>query len=275
MKKNMAAKAKAAGKAAAKSVAPTAAPAAGEAAPKAEVAVAAKQVLAKAAASKSSTPPTQPASAQEAQTAIKRSTTDASQDSAEGSDPKKPRTEDQETLGKMLVQGVVRVLQNRQKANGGPLPVDDLEEEFKALWKVPFNLQQAGETDVVSFLKRWPNKVEVVTGSDSKTVVILANKKNAEKGKGPPPKPANGAAVAKPGGTPASKPAKAITTSPAAVRPKEPAQALARKEAPASAPARQDGATGTADGGELEGAALATMPEVRNQAASLLARMRE
>merc|ERR1712224_641540 len=77
-------------------------------------------------------------------------------------DAKKPRAEDAETLARMLVQGVTRVLQNRVKEGKGPLPVASLEEEFKALWKVPFHLQQAGETDTVTFLQKWPNKVEVI-----------------------------------------------------------------------------------------------------------------
>jgi len=83
------------------------------------------------------------------------------------------------------VQGIVRILQNRQKANTGPLPIDDLDEEFKVLWKVPFNLQQAGETDAVTFLQKWPNKVEVFTDASGKQLVQLA-KKVAEKGKAPP-----------------------------------------------------------------------------------------
>lgn len=98
---------------------------------------------------------------------------------------KRSRTEDADTLARMLVQGIVRILQNRQKANSGPLPINDLDEEFKALWKVPFNLQQAGETDAVSFLHKWPNKVEVFSDASGRQLVQLA-KKAAEKGKAPP-----------------------------------------------------------------------------------------
>jgi len=75
----------------------------------------------------------------------------------------------------MLVQGIVRVLQNRQKEGKGALPVDDLSEEFKALWKVPFCLQQAREPDAVSFLQKWPNKVEV-THDGARHLVHLAKK---------------------------------------------------------------------------------------------------
>lgn len=111
---------------------------------------------------------------------------------AEGEkDPKKARTEDPDTLSRMLIQGVVRVLQNRQKDGKGALLVSDLEAEFKALWKVPFNLQQAGETDVVVFLKKWQAKVDVVDAG-GKLMVQLA-KRVAEKAtptatKAPPPK---------------------------------------------------------------------------------------
>lgn len=87
---------------------------------------------------------------------------------AEGNAEKKPRNE-QETamLGRMLMQGVVRVLQNRAKNNQGALPLADLETEFKELWKVPFNVKEAGETDALSFLRKWPAKVELQKDNDS------------------------------------------------------------------------------------------------------------
>lgn len=103
-------------------------------------------------------------------------------------DPKKPRGEEADTLARMLVQGVVRVLQNRQKEGKGPLLISSLEEEFKALWKVPFNLQQAGETDAVSFLSKWPNKVEVLkSGTADGGVLVQLAKKAAEKAKASAP----------------------------------------------------------------------------------------
>jgi hypothetical protein len=114
----------------------------------------------------------------------------AAEPAAGEKDAKKPRGEEAETLSRMLVQGLVRVLQNRQKDGKGVLPINVLEEEFKALWKVPFNCQQAGETDVVSFLNKWPKKVEVVkTGpADGGFVVQLAGKA-AAKAKAPLPAP--------------------------------------------------------------------------------------
>lgn len=96
-------------------------------------------------------------------------------------DSKRPRTEDADTLARMLVQGITRVLQNRAKDNKGPLPIASLEEEFKALWKVPFSLQQAGETDAVVFLQKWPNKVEVITEGGQHLVQLA--KKTSEKAK--------------------------------------------------------------------------------------------
>ncbi|CAK0810910.1 unnamed protein product, partial [Prorocentrum cordatum] len=128
----------------------------------------------------------------------------ASEPAAGERDAKKPRSDEQDTLARMLVQGVVRVLQNRVSEGRGPAPVASLEEEFKALWKVPFNLQQAGETDAVSFLRKWSNKVEVSKGPDGAFVVQLA-KKGADKAKAgaaaaeapPPAKAAAAAAVGK------------------------------------------------------------------------------
>ncbi|CAE7489133.1 Hadh [Symbiodinium natans] len=86
----------------------------------------------------------------------------------EGNAEKKPRNEQEAAmLGRMLMQGVVRVLQNRAKNNQGALPLADLEGEFKELWKVPFNVKEAGETDVLSFLRKWPGKVELQKDNDS------------------------------------------------------------------------------------------------------------
>lgn len=111
-------------------------------------------------------------------------------------DAKRQKPEDAETLSRMLVQGVVRVLQNRAKEGTGPLLVSQLADEFKALWKVPFNLQSAGYTDVNAFLKAWPNKVEVT--SDASGDVLTLVKKSADKAKAE--------AAAKPS-APAAKPA--------------------------------------------------------------------
>eukprot|EP00928_Gymnodinium_smaydae_P007426 TRINITY_DN12669_c0_g1_i2.p1 TRINITY_DN12669_c0_g1~~TRINITY_DN12669_c0_g1_i2.p1 ORF type:complete len:652 (-),score=190.53 TRINITY_DN12669_c0_g1_i2:132-1991(-) len=83
--------------------------------------------------------------------------------------------EDQEAMGKMLIQGAVRVLQNRLRAGEPPLLVQDLEQHFTALWNVPFDVEQAGEPDVAAFLRKWPNKVEVVQES-SGLIVRLAKK---------------------------------------------------------------------------------------------------
>jgi uncharacterized protein (DUF2267 family) len=104
-----------------------------------------------------------------------------------GSEPeaKKQKPEDKETLSRMLVQGVIRVLQNRVKDGKGPLLVNDLPEEFKTLWKVDFNLQSAGYTDVDTFLKAWPQKLELSKEGTNDAVVSLV-KKSAEKAKAEP-----------------------------------------------------------------------------------------
>jgi len=103
-----------------------------------------------------------------------------------GDAAKKAKVADSETLAKMLVQGVVRVLQNRAKAGKGPLPLSELETEFTQLWQVPFDLAQAGETDAAAFLQKWPNKVELI-GEGSKRMVHLFSKTAAKKTGGTAP----------------------------------------------------------------------------------------
>lgn len=103
-----------------------------------------------------------------------------------GDAAKKTKVADSETLAKMLVQGVARVLQNRAKAGKGPLPLNELETEFTQLWQVPFDLAQAGETDTAAFLQKWPNKVELI-GEGSRRMVQLSTKTAAKKAAGTVP----------------------------------------------------------------------------------------
>ncbi len=67
------------------------------------------------------------------------------------SEAKKSMCVDAETAAGMLLQGVVRVLQSRLQEWKAPLPLASLEDEFKALQKMPFLSQWAGENDAVSF----------------------------------------------------------------------------------------------------------------------------
>lgn len=150
---------------------------------------------------------------------------------------KRPKIEDADTLGRMLVQGVVRVLQNRQKEGLGPLPINELEAEFKALWKVPFNLQQAGEADPAVFLQKWPNKVEVVSQEDGLVVQLPLKKAVAKGAPAVPPKEAAAAPtpatpVAK--GTPLAVPDKAASSSEVPVAEAPAAEPAVAKEAPAA-----------------------------------------
>lgn len=93
---------------------------------------------------------------------------------------KKQRTEaEAETLARMLIQGVVRILQNRQRANKGALPMSELENEFKELWKVPFNVKQANENDPVEFLRKWPSKVEIVPWSPPRPIFQTPDRANS------------------------------------------------------------------------------------------------
>ncbi len=55
------------------------------------------------------------------------------------------------------------------------MPLTSLEDEFKAMWKVPFSLQVVGESDAVSFLSNWPDQV-VPTGNGAITAVSLPKK---------------------------------------------------------------------------------------------------
>lgn len=112
---------------------------------------------------------------------VKRGAPETS-DAPAGGDVKRARLEDVDTLAKMLVQAVVRVLQNRSKAGKGPLPLQELEGEFRALWKVPFNLNQVGEQDAATFLQKWPSKVELCT-EDGEQCIRLAKKTPAPSAK--------------------------------------------------------------------------------------------
>lgn len=204
----------------------------------------------------------------------------------------RPRQEDADTLARMLVQGIVRVLQNRQKDGKGPLPVGNLEEEFKALWKVPFSLAQAGETDVVTFLQKWPNKVDVVSDGAEGHVVQLA-KKAAEKAKAAAPA-ADGeaAAPAVPAKTGAAAPAKAGP--PAKAAGAASVAAVAKDGAPSTSSSQQvarDDEQAAASAGDMEElanaddeaaaeaavgeAGLQTLPEIRQEAEIVLQTMQE
>lgn len=149
---------------------------------------------------------------------------------------------DAETLSRMLVQGVVRVLQARAKEGKGPLLVSNLAEEFKTLWKVPFNLASAGYTDVNTFLKAWPNKVEL-TSDASGDVVTLAKKGDKSEAKAPPAAPVAPATKAAPADVP---PVAKKAPPPAAPQPKAEAPA-AVAAAPAAAPAAAESADGEPD----------------------------
>eukprot|EP00929_Paragymnodinium_shiwhaense_P113197 TRINITY_DN81455_c0_g1_i1.p1 TRINITY_DN81455_c0_g1~~TRINITY_DN81455_c0_g1_i1.p1 ORF type:complete len:631 (-),score=213.00 TRINITY_DN81455_c0_g1_i1:273-2165(-) len=157
---------------------------------------------------------------------------------------KKPRPEDTEMLGKMLIQGIVRVLQNRAKEGKGALPLANLEEEFKALWNVPFNLAQAGESDAVVFLSKWPNKVEVVTTDGAATAVQLSKKKAGAV-----------AAAEKAAGVPA-----------------------AAKSAPATAaapPATTGNATADSAASTADKEAMQSLPEIQREARAMLQAMQD
>lgn len=78
----------------------------------------------------------------------------------------------------MLAQGVVRLVQNRKKDGKGPLPVAEIDHEFRAFWHVAFDVQQANEPDPVTFLQKWPSKLKVVTHNGVQ-VVQLASKAEA------------------------------------------------------------------------------------------------
>lgn len=210
-----------------------------------------KQLQAKNAAVKAAAPPAATGTSAASQAKAPAPGTEGERDA------KRPKTtEEAETLARMLIQGVVRVLQNRMKDGKGPLPVNDLEPEFKALWKVPFNLQQAGETDVVTFLQKWPGKVETLN-VDGQVVVTLA-KKGADK------KAASKAAA----------PTGALASSGDIIL-----EDAADTPAPSSAVASSERHTADFDGRPVSStnnaAALAQLPALRQQAVSMLHTMQE
>ena len=84
-------------------------------------------------------------------------------------------SEDNETLRKMFVQGIRRVLQEAKKAGRGPIFLSDLPGDFKALWKVPLTVQAAGEFDLTSFLFKWPRTFSLTSTSPGGIIVELAN----------------------------------------------------------------------------------------------------
>ncbi|CAE8581944.1 unnamed protein product [Polarella glacialis] len=99
-----------------------------------------------------------------------------------GQAAKAVRILDMENVAIFLVEGVVQVLQIRQKQGKAPLPVDQVASEFRACWTTPFILAQAGETDTVTFLRKWPTKIDVVQ-EQGEYVVQLA-KQAGEQGSG-------------------------------------------------------------------------------------------
>jgi hypothetical protein len=165
----------------------------------------------------------------------------------------------------MLVQGVVRVLQSRAKEGKGELLVANLAEEFKTLWKVPFNLQSAGYTDINTFLKAWPNKFELTSLANG-DIVALA-KKPAEKAKEAelPIKAVVTAAksVTLAGGATAQK---AAPPNPSALAPpKAPAAAKVAASLPPASPASP--ASESADGVESEAPIPQGAAEIRKELA--------
>ncbi len=77
-------------------------------------------------------------------------------------------------LRSMLVEGVVKLLHRRRQDGKGPLPLTILADEFKALWKVPFDVRHARERDAVSFLRRYP-EILVLQQVGMATFVSLAD----------------------------------------------------------------------------------------------------
>jgi len=149
--------------------------------------------------------------------------------------PKKAKTTDMDTLSRMLVQGVVRVLQSRAKDLKGDLLVSDLPDEFKILWKVPFNLQSAGYSDVHAFLKAWPNKIEVTSSPDGDVVILAkkaAEKANAEAPKAPVVTAAKSAAPAAAKSVAPTLPAKPAAPVPPAASPTSPVSSSIELDAP-------------------------------------------
>lgn len=81
-------------------------------------------------------------------------------------------TVDVKTMARMMMQGLVRVLQDRQKEGKGPLPFASLEDEFKAKWRVPFLCRVVAVCDAIAFSHMRPDKF-MLTGRGAAMVVSL------------------------------------------------------------------------------------------------------
>ena len=95
---------------------------------------------------------------------------------------------------------------DRKRVKG---PFRKLEEEFSALWKVPFNVVQAGEKDAVTFLQKWPHKVELHV--DGIQLMLQLPQKASDKPKVSTPAAEVGVAVANAGAGAAAAVAKTFT----------------------------------------------------------------
>ena len=67
--------------------------------------------------------------------------------------------EDAGTVARLLVHGLIRVLMKRRAQGKGALPLNLVDQEFRAYWKKPFDFTAAGESTAVSLLQKWSDRV--------------------------------------------------------------------------------------------------------------------
>ena len=79
---------------------------------------------------------------------------------------------EQAMVGKIMIQGVVGLLEERAQRGDGPLLLADLEDEFIERWRVPFAGHDKGAGGICRFLKMWPVKVVVVGDGRERAVQL-------------------------------------------------------------------------------------------------------
>ena len=80
--------------------------------------------------------------------------------------------EDAGQVARLLVHGLIRVLMKRRAQGKGALPLNQVDQEFMARWKKPFDFTAAGESTAVSLLQKWSHKVSLARIGNVDSVML-------------------------------------------------------------------------------------------------------
>ena len=80
---------------------------------------------------------------------------------------------DSEKCTKLLIQGLVKLLEARAREGLGPLPISALQEEYWKRWRVYFNPEAVGYRDAIHFVSLFPDRVDLGS-QDGVAVITLA-----------------------------------------------------------------------------------------------------